>query len=94
MDSVDKGIRRNSHAVWNHKAPPTRHGQNHHPSAMIENNVLQKFRNLEMIRGAYIVLIHGIMELNIFCNTYVNKFDNGFEKIFLTFCEEGYSGFT
>ena len=32
-DNVGKGIRGNSHAVWFHTAPPTRHGQNHHQSA-------------------------------------------------------------
>ena len=34
-DNVCKGIRGNSHAVRFHTAPPTRHGQNHHQSAMI-----------------------------------------------------------
>ena len=33
-DNVGKGIRGNSHAVWFHTAPPTRHGQNHHQSAI------------------------------------------------------------
>ena len=33
--NVGKGIRGNSHAVWFHTAPPTRHGQNHHQSAIM-----------------------------------------------------------
>ena len=36
-DSVGKGIRGNSHAVWFHTAPLTRHGQNHHQSAIMLN---------------------------------------------------------
>ena len=35
---MGKGIRGNSHAVWFHTAPPTRHGQNHHQSAIIPYN--------------------------------------------------------
>ena len=31
---MGKGIRGNSHAVWFHTAPPTRHGQNHLQSAI------------------------------------------------------------
>ena len=34
-DSVGKGIRGNSHAMWFHTVPPTRHGQNHHQSAIM-----------------------------------------------------------
>ena len=34
-ENVGKGIRGNSHAVWFHTAPPTRHGQNHHQSAIM-----------------------------------------------------------
>ena len=36
-DYVGKGIRGNSHAVWFHTASLTRHGQNHHQSAIIHN---------------------------------------------------------
>ena len=35
---MGKGIRGNSHAVWFHTAPPTRHGQNHHQSAIKSYN--------------------------------------------------------
>ena len=37
---MGKGIRGNSHAVWFHTAPPTRHGQNHHQSAIISHTSL------------------------------------------------------
>ena len=37
---MGKGIRGNSHAVWFHTAPPTRHGQNHHQSAINLYNAL------------------------------------------------------
>ena len=39
---MGKGIRRNSHAVWNHMAPPPRHGQKHHQSAIIWDNMFQR----------------------------------------------------
>ena len=43
---MGKGIRGNSHAVWFHTALPTRHGQNHHQSAIMSCYILRRRQNV------------------------------------------------
>ena len=63
---MGKGIKGNSHAVWFHTAPPTRHGQNHHQSAIIRVPTGPYFREKSLFSIVALPALEKSLLLNIF----------------------------